>query len=173
LVTAQLRVGLGWHISRQVDRDIVWHNGQTGGSHGFIGIDKARHAAVVVLSNSVSSIDDIGVHLLDARVELAAAEEREELTLAPEVLERYVGVYQLSPEGTVTVTRTERGLVAEATGLGVAPIYAASETEFLRESDQRAAHLPARRHWHGNGPGAAPRRQGHPRDEAQPQRLVA
>ena len=31
----------------------------------------------------------------------------------------------------MTVTRTERGLVAEATGLGVAPIYAASESEFL------------------------------------------
>ena len=42
-----------------------------------------------------------------------------------------MGVYQLAPEGTVTVTRTERGLVAEATGLGIAPIYAASETEFF------------------------------------------
>ena len=66
-------------------RDLVWHNGQTGGSHGFIGLDQARHA-VVVLSNSVSFIDDIGVRLLDARAELAAVEEREELPLAPEVL---------------------------------------------------------------------------------------
>ena len=110
-------------------RDLVWHNGQTGGSHGFIGPDHARHA--VVLSNSVSFIDDIGVHLLDARVELAAVEEREELTLAPEVLGGYVGVYQLAPTGTVTVTRTEREQVAEATGFGVAPIDAASETEFF------------------------------------------
>ena len=130
-VTPQLRVGLGWHISRPVDRDLVWHNGQTGGSHGLIGLDQARHTAVVVLSNSVSSIDDIGVHLLDERVELAAAEERPELTLAAEVLERYVGVYQLVPDGTVTVTQTERGLVAEATGLGIAPIYPASETKFF------------------------------------------
>jgi hypothetical protein len=59
----------------------VWHNGQTGGSHGFIALDQVRHTAVVVLSNSVSSIDDIGVHLLDARVELPAAEERPELVL--------------------------------------------------------------------------------------------
>ena len=130
-VTPQLRVGLGWHISRPVDRDLVWHNGQTGGSHGLIALDQARHTAVVVLSNSVSSIDDIGVHLLDERVELAAAEERPELTLAAGVLERYVGVYQLVPDGTVTVTQTERGLVAEATGLGIAPIYPASETEFF------------------------------------------
>ena len=55
---------------------------------------------MVVLSNSVSSIDDIGFHLLDARGELAWAEEWEALTLAPEVLERCVSVCQLSPEGT-------------------------------------------------------------------------
>jgi len=47
------------------------------------------------------------------------------------VLERYVGVYALSPQGTVTVTRTDTGLLAEATGLGMAPLYAASESEFL------------------------------------------
>lgn len=92
-ITPGMRVGLGWHISRPVDRDLVWHNGQTGGSHGFIALDQVRHTAVVVLSNSVSSIDDIGLHLLNERVELAAAEERPELTLAAQVLERYVGVY--------------------------------------------------------------------------------
>ena len=95
-----LRVGSAGISSRPVDRDIVWHNGQTGGSHGFIALDKARQTAVVVLSNSVSSIDDIGFHLLDARGELAWAEEWEALTLAPEVLERCVSVDQLSPEGT-------------------------------------------------------------------------
>jgi hypothetical protein len=47
------------------------------------------------------------------------------------VHERYMGLYQLDPEGTVTVTQTESGLVAEATGLGKAPIYPASETEFF------------------------------------------
>jgi serine-type D-Ala-D-Ala carboxypeptidase/endopeptidase len=47
------------------------------------------------------------------------------------VLERYAGLYQLDPQGTVTVTQTESGLVAEATGLGKAPIYPATETEFF------------------------------------------
>jgi hypothetical protein len=61
----------------------------------------------------------------------ALAQEEASIQLAPEVLERYVGVYALSPEGTVTVTRTDTGLVAEATGLGMAPIYAANETEFF------------------------------------------
>jgi hypothetical protein len=42
-----------------------------------------------------------------------------------------VGVYALSPQGTVTITRTDTGLLAEATGLGRTPLYAASESEFF------------------------------------------
>jgi D-alanyl-D-alanine-carboxypeptidase/D-alanyl-D-alanine-endopeptidase len=71
----------------------------------------------------------LGFHLLDRRAELT--EEHQEIDLPAEVLERYVGVYQLGPQGTVTVTRTDGGLVAEATGLGIAPIYPATETEFF------------------------------------------
>jgi hypothetical protein len=44
-------------------------------------------------------------HLLDQRSELT--QEEAFIQLGPEVLERYVGVYELSPEGTVTVTRTD------------------------------------------------------------------
>ena len=87
------------------------------------------HRAVVVLSNSASRIEDIGFHLLDQRAELA--EERQEIDLPADVLGRYVGVYQLDRQGTVMVTRTGSGLIAEATGLGIAPIYPATQTEFF------------------------------------------
>jgi Domain of unknown function (DUF3471) len=59
------------------------------------------------------------------------AEERQQIDLPTELLDRYVGLYQLDLHGTVTVTRTDGGLVAEATGPGVAPIYPATETEFF------------------------------------------
>ena len=124
------RVGLGWHTQRLFDWDTVWHSGETGGSRSFIGLDVEAHRAVVVLSNSISRIEDIGFHLLDQRAELIK-QERQEIDLPADVLERYVGVYELAPEGTVTVTRTGSGLVAAATGLGAAPIYAANETEFF------------------------------------------
>jgi hypothetical protein len=79
------------------------------------------HRAVVVLSNSASRIEDIGFHLLDQRAELT--NERQEIDLPAEVVKRYAGVYQLGPHATVTMTQTENGLIAEATGLGIAPIY--------------------------------------------------
>ena len=46
-----------------------------------------------MLSNSVSSIDDIGFHLLDERIELSSSDQRA-VRVAPEVLDRYVGVYE-------------------------------------------------------------------------------
>ena len=84
----------------------------------------------MVLSNSISRIEDIGFHLLYQRAELTT-EERQEIDLPADVLDRYVGVYQLTPQGTVTVTRTGSGLAAAATGLGAAPIHAATETDFF------------------------------------------
>lgn len=115
-----LRVGLGWHINRPVDRDIVWHNGQTGGSHGFIALDKARQTAVMVLSNSVSSIDDTGFHFTCWMLGGAGLGEGmgSAHLAAPEVLEPLCECLPAVTRGDVTVTQTEQALVAEATGLG-------------------------------------------------------
>jgi serine-type D-Ala-D-Ala carboxypeptidase/endopeptidase len=60
-----LSMGLGWHISNINNKQIIWHNGGTGGFHSFIGFDKNKHIGVVVLSNSMNDIDDIGLYLLD------------------------------------------------------------------------------------------------------------
>jgi D-alanyl-D-alanine-carboxypeptidase/D-alanyl-D-alanine-endopeptidase len=131
-IDPEMRIGLNWHIFRPFDRDIVWHNGGTGGFVSMIGLDKARRTAVVVLSNSsASSVDDIGFHLLDGRVKLAPTPKvRKEITLPPQVLERYVGVYQL-PQVKATITRSPKGLVAQAEGQGALRIFAESETEFF------------------------------------------
>ncbi len=70
-IDAQMNIGLNWHSLRAGDRDIVWHNGGTGGFSSFIGLDKTRGTAIVVLSNSSpSAVDDIGLHLLDKRLPL-------------------------------------------------------------------------------------------------------
>lgn len=69
--TPGLEVGLGWHILKKFDTEIVWHNGGTGGYHSFVGFDKKRRKGVVILSNSTNDIDDIGRHLLVNQYPLA------------------------------------------------------------------------------------------------------
>jgi hypothetical protein len=96
---------------------VIWISGETGGSRSFIGLDPPRRAAVV-LNNSAQSVNDVGFHLLDERLNLNAPEHREEIVLPPAVLHRYVGVYELGPDRTITVTESPHGLTAQATGIG-------------------------------------------------------
>ena len=57
-------IGLGWIIADEGDRRFVWHNGATGGYSSFIGFDPQAREAVVVLSNSVISVDGLAYRLL-------------------------------------------------------------------------------------------------------------
>ena len=62
--TPGLSVGLGWHIRRAGEHDIVWHNGGTGGYRTWMGFDAQRKIAAVVLTNSSQGADDLGYALL-------------------------------------------------------------------------------------------------------------
>lgn len=68
--SSNLYVCLGWHLTRKHGREIIWHNGETGGYHCFVAFDKRARSGVVVLANFTHWIDDIGFHLLDGRFEL-------------------------------------------------------------------------------------------------------
>ena len=57
-----------------------------------------------VLANTSHDIDDIGLHLLNANYELTKFERHQEIEVAKETLERYVGRYQLAPSFIITVT---------------------------------------------------------------------
>jgi CubicO group peptidase (beta-lactamase class C family) len=48
-------VGAGWMIDSV--NNIVWHGGGTGNYNSYLGFDKTRHIAVVVLSNMSDSLD--------------------------------------------------------------------------------------------------------------------
>ena len=132
--TPGLEIALGWHVSTSGERQIVWHNGGTGGYRSFIGFDPKQRTGVVVLSNlfTDAGVDDIGRHLLDPSFPLVAPpKERKEIQLAPEVLERYVGRYELAPQFILTVTREGGRLFAQATGQQKFEIFPESEREFF------------------------------------------
>lgn len=57
--------------------------------------------------------------------------DRVAITLAPEVLDRYVGEYQFEPTFSITITRRGGQLVSQATGQGEAEIFPESEKKFF------------------------------------------
>jgi hypothetical protein len=90
---------------------------------------------------------------------------RKEVAVIPEVLERYVGKYDLAPGFTLTVSREGHRLFVQATGQPRFELFAEAEREFfLKDIDaqitfegearsrasrlvlhQNGAHQPARR----------------------------
>ncbi|MFD3515528.1 serine hydrolase domain-containing protein [Streptomyces sp. NPDC058657] len=58
------RIGMGWLTQAAGDRELTWHNGATGGSRSFVGLDRARGRAVAVLSNTAQDVDALGSRLV-------------------------------------------------------------------------------------------------------------
>ncbi len=121
-------IGLGWLLRPTTDSILTWHNGGTGGYRTFAGFND-RGLGAVVLSNTSLSVDEVGTHLLDASLPLP--ELREAVDVDPEILESYVGVYQLQPSFLLTVRLREAGLTVQATGQGELALLASSPTEFF------------------------------------------
>lgn len=59
------------------------------------------------------------------------AQEQKEIAVAPQVLQQYVGVYELAPTFRISVTAEGNQLMAQASGQPNLPVYASSETKFF------------------------------------------
>jgi len=121
----KMKIGYGWHIR---DENIVWHNGGTGGFRSFAGFDKTKNKAIVILTNSTTGADDLGFHLLNDQY--ALKELKKPVKLDETLLKEYVGVYEIAPTFSITVTYDNEALSIQATGQPKFNIYAESETKF-------------------------------------------
>ena len=77
-------------------------------------------------------VDDIGLHLLDAKAPLAPpAKEHTQVKVDPKIYDGYVGTYQLAPNFIITITRDGDHLFAQATGQPKFEIFPESERDFF------------------------------------------
>lgn len=129
------RIGLVWMVRQANGRRIIWHNGETGGYHAFIGFDPGRQVGVVMLMNAAPGADDIALHLLDARFPItpppAPAPHRTAIALPPARLRPYVGHYRIAPGAILDVTLRGDRLFVQLTGQQALPIYAESDGHFF------------------------------------------
>lgn len=131
--STQLMLGLAWHrLKGPGGTTLVWHNGGTGGYRTFTGYSEATGEGVVVLSNTAQSVDDIGMHLLDASFPLAPVpKQRTAISLAADVLDRYLGTFAITPAFALTITREGTQLYAQATDQPRFALFAEKEDEFF------------------------------------------
>ena len=131
-INGQMGIGLNWHVRSVGAAEIVWHNGGTAGFHSFIGFDPASGVGAVVLANSAHDVDDIGFHLINPAIPLVPAPvERTEVEVAENILQNYIGEYELAPRFSIVVTLEDGGLFVQATGQPQFPVFAESDTTFF------------------------------------------
>ena len=144
----QATIGLGWIIMSAHGREIVGHNGATGGFRSFVGYGRQERIGVVVLSNAstATGVDDIGFHLLNPKAPLANPElpkQRTEIRIDPMLLDNYTGRYQVAPNLIFEITRDGDRLFAQGfaqlphnrpgdlTGLPKFELFAEGEKNFF------------------------------------------
>jgi CubicO group peptidase (beta-lactamase class C family) len=153
----EIEIALAWHITHRGDREIIWHNGGTGGYRSWIGFDPKGRVGVVVLSNmsTAAGVDDIGLHLVDSSsplLKLTPLTSHKEVTLDPKVLDSYVGVYGFAPTITLTITREGGQMYAQLTGQPKLEIFAEGEHDFfLKVVDAQLTFEPGAVVLHQNG----------------------
>lgn len=57
-------VGLGWHYIRPRNDWVIFHNGGTGGYRSYLAIHLQKKYAVIILSNSAISVDNMGNEIM-------------------------------------------------------------------------------------------------------------
>jgi len=63
-VGKDMSIGMNWLTRAMNGREVVWHNGGTGGYRTWIGFDKMRKVGAIVLANSGIGHDDLGFELV-------------------------------------------------------------------------------------------------------------
>jgi serine-type D-Ala-D-Ala carboxypeptidase/endopeptidase len=129
-----LEIALGWHVYTTNGKEIVWHNGGTGGYRSFMGFDPKAGVGVVALSNTSTTVgvDDIGRHLLDANVPLAApVKPHAQAAVDPKLFDGYVGTYQVAGNVIFTITRDGDHLFAQLTGQPKAEIFPEGDRDYF------------------------------------------
>ena len=123
------KIGLGLLHLKTGGEDVYLHDGGTGGFRSQVQVRPASGRAFVLLVSN-SAVDPIG--WLNAW-EATGREpvKRAEVTLPPETLDEYAGVYSVDKTMRFTLVRQGDGLVARLTGQPFAPIFASAKDEFF------------------------------------------
>jgi CubicO group peptidase (beta-lactamase class C family) len=131
-------MGLGWMISG--DGQTRWHNGQTGGFHAALFINRELKCAVVVLCNTAvgNEIDQLAIQLIQKAagldVELEPSEkpdpDADKLAIDATLRRRLVGRYQLNPSFIFDVRDRDGHLMVGITNQPTQEVFPDSPTRW-------------------------------------------
>lgn len=129
---SDFQLGLGWHFAS--DNTVIWHNGGTGGYKAFAGFLIDGNKGVVALTNSTSSVDQVGLKVLDDSITLELPKKKtfpKTVEVTEDLLETYVGVYEMTPEFKITITKEGNQLFLQATNQPQFKVFPSAKNKFF------------------------------------------
>ena len=132
LADGDFAMGLGWHVAR--DGGTRWHNGQTGGYHAMLLVNREIDTAVILLTNTATGeVDHLAEDIMRmmAGVDVQPRSFEKAVEVPVEVMQKYVGKYELVPGAVFTVSVEDKKLMVGLTGQPAFQVYARSETEWF------------------------------------------
>jgi D-alanyl-D-alanine-carboxypeptidase/D-alanyl-D-alanine-endopeptidase len=130
------KVALGWHVSPS---GALWHTGQTGGYHGYLGVVKERKVAVAALANAgTGEVDKIADYALSLCIgkQQPAPQVWRPIEVKESDLDALVGEFRLQGPVIFTIevekegAKRPKGLWARLSGQPWARVYPESPTRF-------------------------------------------
>jgi CubicO group peptidase (beta-lactamase class C family) len=127
--------GLGVAVRTASGRKMISHGGGIEGFATFLAYYPDDKVTAVALSNlrrgapPQQIVGYLAALAHGEKVELPS--ERKEITVAPTVLEQYVGTYELRPKVNMTIRLEGGQLISQVSGQGKVPLFAQSETKFF------------------------------------------
>jgi D-alanyl-D-alanine-carboxypeptidase/D-alanyl-D-alanine-endopeptidase len=130
-------MGLAWMIA--ADQQTRWHNGQTGGSHAAIFLNRKNNCAVVVLCNTgAMEVDQLAMQVVKKAAGQASAPDTKEnsdkksgdLVVDAKHRHRLEGRYQLAPDFIFTVRDRDGHLMVSITGQPTQEVFPDSLTRW-------------------------------------------
>jgi D-alanyl-D-alanine-carboxypeptidase/D-alanyl-D-alanine-endopeptidase len=119
-LSEQPPMGMNWMLAQVGDRNVLVHEGGTGGFSAFVSLDPQRERGVVILSdttwNSIGSLGSLGLHLVDASLPLG--KPRREVAAEPALLAALAGEYQLQGGMKMRLRQRDGQLTIQAAGQG-------------------------------------------------------
>ena len=121
-------LGLGWHLTPDGTH---WHNGQTGGYHSMMLINRNTKTSVILMTNTATvEVDQLATDILKmvSGAKVAPRKFEKPITVPAESLQKLVGSYELAPGAVFTVEAKDDKLMIGLTGQPSLQVFARSET---------------------------------------------
>ena len=132
-----IQIGLCWFNAKLFETEVFWHGGGTYGFASYIAIAPSLKKGYFLVrnwggENGSEFLESVAFNSINSRIPIKPpTPAKKEIILSEEVLDKYVGEYEITPTFSVKVFRDGKRLFTQATGQQPFEMFAEKEDEFF------------------------------------------